>query len=65
MSRDDIRCGRQRRLASDRPRAPLATIRPRSKILSIAWPGKLNLTPARRSHDDEKNKNDFMQKNLS
>jgi hypothetical protein len=33
-------------------------------ILSVAWPGKLNLTPARRSHYDEKNNNDFMQKNL-
>ncbi len=27
-------------------------------------PGKLNPIPARRSHYDEENKNDFMQKNL-
>lgn len=36
-----------------------ATMRLRSDHLSVAWPGKLNLTPARRSHYDEKNNNDF------
>jgi len=45
-------------LARGRMRVP-ATMRLRSDHLSVAWPGKLNLTPARRSHYDEKNNNDF------
>lgn len=40
------------------------TMAARSHLLSVAWPGKPNLTAARRSHYDEKNNNDFMQKNL-
>jgi hypothetical protein len=41
-----------------------STIPQRSMVLSAVLRGKLNPIPARRSHYDEENKNDFMQKNL-
>ncbi|MET3376484.1 hypothetical protein ABIC89_005563 [Variovorax boronicumulans] len=34
-------------------------------FLSVAWPGKLNLIPARRSHYDEKNNNDFRKRTFA